>query len=170
MSNTYKFELEGWLSVCVEANPEMVKSLVQNRKYGYWYAVSSRDKDDVDFTIVNLGGSNETAVSALKLDERLMRDHQNMDPKLRKVKVPMRSLDSILGEIGFTGFIDFVSIDTEGTELDVLKGFDIKRFNPKLFVIENNYHDPMIEAYLNGYGYAKIIRNVVNDFYIKLNG
>lgn len=169
MSNTYKFELDGWLSICIEANPEMSKALVQNRKYGYWYAVSNENRDDVEFTIVNLGGGNETAVSALELDQRLLRDHENMGPQIRKVKVSMRTLDSILDEIGFQGFVDFVSIDTEGTELDVLKGFDILRFSPRLFVIENNYNDPMIEAYLNGFGYVKIIRNVVNDFYIKVN-
>jgi FkbM family methyltransferase len=167
MSNTYGFEKSGWLSICVEANPEMARSLQENRQYGYWYAIGKDDLDSVSFNVVNLGGSNETAVSALEIDQRLLNDHKNMDPVIRQVEVPMRKLDTLLDEIGFNGLIDFLSIDTEGTELDVLRGFNIQKWSPKLFVIENNYNDPMIEAYLNGFGYVKIIRNVVNDFYIK---
>ena len=32
--------------------------------------------------------------------------------------------------------IDFLTIDVEGHEIDVLKGFDIKKYSPNLVVIE----------------------------------
>jgi len=59
-----------------------------------------------------------------------------------------------------------LSIDTEGTEIEVLKGFDIKKWKPKLLVIENNFNDPEIEKYLSTFGYIKNKRIEVNDFYI----
>ena len=63
--------------------------------------------------------------------------------------------------------IDFISIDTEGTELDVVKGFDISLYNVSLFVIENNYEDKEIEEYMKSIGYKKDQRYKINDFYIK---
>ena len=63
--------------------------------------------------------------------------------------------------------IDFISIDTENTELDVLKGIDLNVYNVKLFVVENNYDEPFCEDYLKQYGYRKINRIAVNDFYMK---
>jgi len=63
--------------------------------------------------------------------------------------------------------VDFVSIDTEGTELNVLKGFDLVKYNPKVLLIENNYNDTDVEEYLKDFGYIKVKRNYVNDFYIK---
>jgi FkbM family methyltransferase len=64
--------------------------------------------------------------------------------------------------------IDFVSIDTENTELDVLKGFDIKRWKPKLFVIENNFDEPFIAEYLKEFGYERVKRVAVNDFFVPI--
>ena len=39
--------------------------------------------------------------------------------------------------------IDFVSIDVEGFELNVLKGFDFKKYKPKILTIE--YIDPTMK-------------------------
>ena len=36
-----------------------------------------------------------------------------------------------------------------------------------LLLIENNYNEPMCEEYLKQYGYKKINRIAVNDFYMK---
>lgn len=36
-----------------------------------------------------------------------------------------------------------------------------------MLVIENNYNDPFCENYLVNYGYVKINRIAINDFYIK---
>jgi hypothetical protein len=79
----------------------------------------------------------------------------------------MKTLDTILKSYPALDKIDYISIDTEGTELEVLKGFDIAKWMPKLMVIENNFNDPQIEEYLTTFGYTKVKRLVVNDFYLK---
>jgi hypothetical protein len=63
--------------------------------------------------------------------------------------------------------IDFISVDTEGTEIDVLKGFDFEKFDVKLFVVENNYEDSDIEEFMLTKGYVKDQRYKINEFYIK---
>ena len=42
--------------------------------------------------------------------------------------------------------IDFVNIDVEGNELNVLKGFDLKKFKPKVILLEYIQND-MTEFY-----------------------
>ena len=167
MSNSYHFELHGWFCISAEANPDMYEALKMNRVAAVHCAVGSEDKLEIEFNVVNLSaqGGNETAVSAVTIDERLLRQHDFLKPIIYKVNVPMKTLDTILKDYPAIDKIDFVSIDTEGTELEVLKGFDIARWMPKLFVIENNYNDPWIEEYLKPFGYTKVLRNEVNDFY-----
>jgi len=48
-----------------------------------------------------------------------------------------------------------------------MKGFDVTKYNVKLFVIENNYNDKDIEKYMYKIGYIKDMRYKINDFYIK---
>jgi len=48
--------------------------------------------------------------------------------------------------------IDFVDIDVEGNELNVLKGFDLKKFRPKIILLEFIQHN--IKEFLpKKYGY-----------------
>ena len=49
----------------------------------------------------------------------------------------MLTLDEILA--GAREPMDFVSIDVEGSELDVLGGFDLERFAPQVLIIEDNF-------------------------------
>jgi FkbM family methyltransferase len=165
MSNTYHFEQHGWKAICVEANPAMIPSLTQTRANAVHCAVGQYNNKEVEFKVVTLEGGNQTAISGLELDHRLMESHAFLNPQVSIVKVPERTLDSIIEDFDWVTHIDFISIDTEGTELDVLKGFDIPKWNVKMFCIENNFNDPEIEQYLAMFGYRKVRRHEVNDFY-----
>ena len=131
--------------------------------------MGSEDKLEVQFNIVNLKaqGGNETAISGLRIDQRLYDDHMFLQPEVRQVNVPMMTLDTILLKYPAIDKIDFLSIDVEGTEVDVMKGFDIQKWMPLVIVLENNYNDKSYEDYMSSVGYKKALRNVVNDFYIK---
>ena len=37
--------------------------------------------------------------------------------------------------------IDYISIDTEGNELDILRKFNFKKFKVKIFTIEHNFNE-----------------------------
>lgn len=165
-SNTYFFEQKGWDTYCIDANPNQYLRLQEHRKKAFSFACGNENLKEVEFTICSIfNGSVQGAVSSLKVDERLLSDHMQYNPVLTKVKVSVRTLNSFLEEQKVEK-IDFLSIDTEGTELDVLKGFDINKYKPKLMVIENNYNYDEIENYLKDFGFIKDKRIAVNDFYI----
>jgi len=168
INNTKHFEELGWYCLCIEPNPKYFEYLKYNRLHAINYAISNKN-DKLPFNIIDLGNGCEDAISSLELDTRLVEKHKQLgyyiNPKI--VMVDVITLDYCIENFYKYDKIDFVSIDTEGTELDVLKGFSIEKWNPKLIVIENNFDDPDIEIYLNMYNYKKNKRIEVNDYYIK---
>jgi len=167
INNTKHFEELGWHCLCIEPNPNYFKYLVGNRANCLKCAVSSNE-GYTDFNIINLNGTIEDAISSLEIDKRLLKQFEgsySINPYT--IQVRTLTLDSCIQQAYKHDKIDFISIDVEGTELDVLKSFSIEKWNPKLFVIENNFNDPDVEFYLNLFGYKKIKRIEINDFYIK---
>jgi len=68
--------------------------------------------------------------------------------------VPARTLRSILDEVSEKE-IDFLSLDVEGYELNVLKGLDLNKYPPKYMLVEARFREE-IEAYISQYGYEAI--------------
>jgi len=169
-SNTKLFEENGWYCLCVEPNPTLFEFLKSNRKNCINYAISDVNKEMI-FNIASIEDSylHEDAISSLKIDERLLKQHIDAGYKItiNPILVNVITLNQCIEQFYESDKIDFISIDTEGTELDVLLGFDINRWKPRLLVIENNFNDPEIEEYLKIFGYKKDKRLAVNDFYIK---
>lgn len=164
-SNTYHFEKRGWWCLCIEPNPKYFALLSANRRIVEPVACSNENKNNVPFTVFEIGkGHILSSVSSLKVDERLRKDHAYITHKTYTIEVKVRTLDTIL-DIFEPPKLDLVSIDTEGTELGVLLGFDIKKWAPKLLVVENNYNDSYVEEYLKNFGYVKVLRHEINDFY-----
>jgi hypothetical protein len=52
--------------------------------------------------------------------------------------------------------VDYMSIDTEGGELKILKSIDLKSYDVRVISIENNYKDPAISDHLLGLGYRLV--------------
>ena len=165
-SNTYLFEQIGWECMCIEPNPPQFSECRKNRKLALQYAVSFENNENVDFSVYTLSGNNQSAITGLATDYRLVNSHNHLFHTLETIKVCCRTLTNLLDEYNFPKEIDIISIDTENTELDVLKGLDLNKYKIKVFVIENNYNEPYCEEYLNKNGYKKINRIAVNDFYI----
>ena len=167
MSNTLYFEKKGWRCLCIEPNEEACQKCASIRKETVRCCASDRDKDSEEFTVFYLGKENSSAISSLKPDERLIQSHQHLITETKTYRVPVRSLTSLLDEFKYPKDIDFISIDTENTELDVLKGLDLIRYNVRLLVIEDNFNEPFCEEYLRQYHYQKIHRIGVNNIFIK---
>jgi len=65
-------------------------------------------------------------------------------------------------------FIEFMSLDTEGSELHILKGVDLSRYTFGYMAIEHNHESEKraaIRSYLEANGYVHIRENVVDDDY-----
>jgi FkbM family methyltransferase len=169
-SNTKYFEELGWYILCIEPNPRLYNKLVKNRHNAVNYAISNVN-DNLIFNVVSLKDSyiHEDAISSLKIDYRLLDYHKKLGFEIDVIPmmVDALTLDTCIERFYKDIKIDFLNIDTEGTELDVLKGFSIQKWNPKVLVIENNFNDSDVEEYLKQFGYKKDKRIEINDFYTK---
>ena len=166
MSNTLYFEERGWRCLCIEPIYEEFLKCSQIRKETFNCCIAEADKEDEQiFTVYKIGDST-AAISSLQPDPRLIQSHQHILTSSEERSIKVRSLTSVLDEAGFPRCIDFISIDTENTELDVLKGLDFSKYKVRCFIIENNFNEPMVEDYLYRFGYKKIYRIAVNDFFM----
>jgi len=165
-SNTYYFEKKYWTCLCIEPNPNLYNHMRMYRRLALNLACSNHDKKSAPFYVYVVDQNNQEAISSLVVDQRLVESHKEIINETYKIEVEVKKLDTILSRINIEK-IDFLSIDTEGTELDVLQGFDIKKWSPKLLVVENNFNDTKVKEYLSQFGYILSERIGVNDFYLR---
>ena len=72
-------------------------------------------------------------------------------------KIKTNTLNNIINDENLNNqIIDFVSIDVEGNELNVLKGFDLKKFKPKIILLEYIQHN--VKEF-----YQKDINSIINS-------
>jgi FkbM family methyltransferase len=159
-SQTLLMEQSGWTCLCIEPNPGPAKTLRKNRPFVIEAACGPENIEEADFHIHH---DNPEAHSGLRVVP-----HHVWRPKpgakFSTIKVRVRTLDSCLEEFGFKK-LDVMAIDTEGTELDVLKGADLARWSPRFIVAESWDLDTPITPYLAESGYKWLRRQGVNMFY-----
>ena len=78
----------------------------------------------------------------------------------------MKTLDSVLEQAGAPEGFDFLSVDVEGHEIEVLRGFDIARWRPQLILLEDHVGDLSKHRYLKSAGYRIIRRYENNGWYV----
>jgi len=159
-SNTYYFERQGWKTLAIEPIPDMEDSLKLCRDNYLMVAVGRENKDQQPFDIWRLKGANMSALSSLR--EKGTRDKKEHAAQIRKHQeygiekieclVDIRTLDWCLETTNWPK-VDFVSIDTEGTDMDVLEGFSIDKWQPSIILMENWSEDSRFEEYLEPYGF-----------------
>jgi len=163
-SNSYFFEAIGWHGVLVEAVPELYRSAAAARPNSRVVHAAAGDYDGtIRITIAEGEHGVATLSSATPDRARIARE----GGRTREAEVPLRTLNGILDDVREP--IDFVSIDVEGTELSVLRGFDLTRFAPRMLVIEDNSGgvDRGVNDYLAQCGYAERFRIEQNAFFMR---
>ena len=73
------------------------------------------------------------------------------------VPVQTISLNDLLDEFDAPDEIDYMSVDTEGSELEILSAFDFSKRQVKLFTIEHNFTPLRAEIYnlMTSKGYVR---------------
>lgn len=168
LSNSLFFErYNNWEGICVEPNPIVFDKLISNRTSINLNVCIGNENKIVKFTQIE-GYSEMLSGVTEKYDDRHIERINNAikvkGGKKTEIQVKMITLDSINWLIKKK--IDFVSIDTEGNEYDIIKSFDFNLLDIKALVIENNFSNKNIENYLEGYGFELIYKLQCDDVYI----
>ena len=84
------------------------------------------------------------------------------------IKVKCIPIMDILQDNNIT-HIDYLSIDTEGGELDIIKSIDFNKIAIDVIDVENNYHDDEFQKFLATKGYKLESHLGVDDIFKKEN-
>lgn len=169
ISNTYFLEkYRNWKGICIEPLPEEFKKLNENRTSINLNICVSDFEGETEFTYVEgyanmLSGMSDKYHAQHK--ERIIGEVHYYGGNIHNITVPVRTLQSIFDEHNITE-IDFCSIDTEGSELSIVKSINFDKTLVKVFIIENNYKETDIEEFLKTKDYVLYTKLEWDDVFI----
>jgi FkbM family methyltransferase len=140
-SNTYLFEQLGWSGICVEPHPEYFLLLQRNRPNATCVqaAIVATPMPSVAYKKERLGLLSGVAADRTPdVESRYARRNMTFEG-FETVEVPALTPDTLMDNYapGRQRF-EILSINTVGTDLEVLRAFDFRRFVPAAIVIEAN--------------------------------
>jgi FkbM family methyltransferase len=136
-SNTRFFDVcLGWEGLLIEPNPRVFPKLVQNRPYAHRmsFAASCSEKDEAANKTVGFWTSVFTnAAQDSSVNRKAYADNSNS----KKTEVPCGSLTPVLLDVFPSRRVHFFSLDTEGTEHNILENIDFGQIFIDVLISEN---------------------------------
>ncbi len=155
LSNTYVLEkLFGWKGLCAEPNPKYFEKLQTNRQCVVSNScISANTGEEVEFIFADeYGGIASYATADSHANKRNAYANEFGKATLQTI-----SLHDFLVKHNAPRKIDFVSIDTEGSEFDILNSFPFDQWDIKCITVEHNYSEAREKIYklLTSNGYER---------------
>ena len=159
-SNSARLEQEGWRGICVDAFPRNM----QGRTAAIVQATLSSENRQAAYAVPSSTYDLSGLVDALGLHrEDVLRQ------SARHV-VKTMTLAEVLDGLQAPSHIDYLSLDVEGSEYDVLSIFPFDRYSFGAITVEHNYEEPKrqrLRVLLEAHGYAHEKSVHVDDFYVR---
>lgn len=133
MSNTYLLYKNGNSGVCVEPDPSLFEIIKNNRKrdicLNIGVGIDSAHKN-LNFYVMSSKSLNTFCKE--EADRFVKEENQIIESILQ---VPIISINKIISE-NFKNKPNFISLDIEGMDFDVLKSLDFTTYRPEIFCVE----------------------------------
>lgn len=161
MSNSYALEKHyNWKGICIEPNPRYFNKFKDIRtSININNAVYINNDDELSF-IDDLNGGCSGFVNT---------NSHNFLNDCPIIKVKTKNLTTILDENNAPNFIEYLSIDTEGSEFDILNSHNFDKYKFGYITVEHNFINSnrmKIRNLLISKGYKLYRENNVDDDYI----
>lgn len=164
LSNTMYFYKRGWKGINFEPHPENYAALCINQPDAINICAATGFITGYNNIKTTPG---KPIVTGFELPKWYIRDEvPGGEAGLVDLHVPTISLDYAF-EIHGIRAVDLISLDVDGTELDVLHGMDFDRWQPRLIILEYNHALREINEHLAHYGYQMAHENGLNAFYVR---
>lgn len=167
LSNTYMLENEfGWSGVLSEPDPQWIMDLKKNRPNSkiitkcIWKKSNER---------LNFFSSHDGLLSTLEdfkySDKETMPVNSNRRNESGKnINVETISLNDVVTKY-FDGICpSYISVDTEGSEFEILNAFNFSKFRPAVFTVEHNFtkQQEKIDELMLKNNYSRIFRKLTS--------
>lgn len=162
-SNTHRFYHRGWSGINIEPTVQGHRAFVEKRPrdLNLQMAVSAREEEVVLYLL-----SHDTTLSTLDKTqaEQMAR---RLGLTISQTTVPSLPLSEIFRRYLPSGQkIDFLSVDVEGTGLEVLGSHDWVDVRPAFVLVEMNQERDGIRQLMNKADYMLLINNHINGLFI----
>jgi FkbM family methyltransferase len=165
-SNTYYFYKKGWRGLVVEPNTDKLN--LYNTRRPRDIRVNRAIGERGQFTLYKFKADGLNTIS-----KEIAKSYENMGHKIiNQTKVSCIPLSDLFEEYK-TNNIDFISIDTEGQNLQVLKTNDWDKYRPNYVLVETAEYDKPEDTeteipfnqYMESVGYGKLYSTPMNTIY-----
>lgn len=167
LSNTYFFYKKGCHGLCVEPDPRLFNKIAKKRRRDTCLNVGigsdAVSGDKMDFFIM----STPTLNTFSREEAERYQSYGNLKIK-EIVSIPLIPINNLM-QHHYKAVPNFVSIDVEGLDLEIIASIDFDRFRPEVFCIETlTYTEDRTERKIDEIIDLMVSRNYVTyaDTYI----
>lgn len=165
LSNSYILEKSfSWKGALSEPSPQWHDELKKNRKNSkiITKCIWKESGKKLDFFMSD-NGAYSTINDFIDSDKVSMPKNNNLRKQKGKIIcVETISLNDVINEYFNDECPSYISIDTEGSEYEILESFNFDKYRPKLFTIEHNHteNELKIDEFLISNNYRRIFRKL----------
>jgi FkbM family methyltransferase len=151
ISNTYYFYLRGSKGILIEPNPYLYKKLkaLRPRDIVLNTGIGKTDTSEADFYVFPNyanGLSTFSEKDAKHWEETGMKGLGKI-PVEKVIKMPLIPVNTILEKYAGSQAPNFISLDVEGLDLEILKSFDFHKYQPEVICVETLNYDENQQGY-----------------------
>ena len=177
-SNTYYFEKNfNWNGLLIEPiKSKYLKCLKFRSKKNFFYNAAcvgfnyKNKKIKMIYSDLMSSIDDKTINSKIDAKKHALQGEKYLvkNDKIKEVLVDTKTLNEILNEIDSPKVIDFLSLDVEGAELEVLNGINFLNYYFKFILVESR-DDQEIIKYLKNFDYNLVEKISKRDLFFKHN-
>ena len=175
-SNCYFFEKNmGWRGLAIDGYKKLYEDIKKNRNCTVLHKILSDKEENDEFIEVKGYGhlysgliSKMPEAQKLRIQRVLTKEDnkkENFGAKIKKVNT--EKLSNVLDEFNLT-HIDYLSIDTEGSEIEILSTVDFDKVNIDVISVEDNFKIPKYSKFFEEKGYFLVAEAHVDKIYSKI--
>ena len=156
-NNTYAMYKRGWHGINIDLNPLTIELFIfaRGKDININAAISDIEESKKLYFMDELNTQNTLEANHLLF---LKNEHNIKDEEISQQEIKTKRLDKILDNYNYND-IDFMNIDVEGHELNILNSIDFLKYKIKFICIEMIDHNDQ----------AKLINEKLNEI-LKRNG
>ena len=169
-NNTFLFYRYGSRGVCVEADRNLIREIRRYRVEDKILniGVATGDAQSADFYIFN-----EPSLNTFSRDEAMERERNGSYKVLAVENVILQSITQIIKE-NFDSFPDFLSIDIESLDLEVIRTLDFSLHPIPIICVETctysenhiKHRNPEIQEYFKSQDYFAYADTYINTIFV----
>lgn len=169
ISNTSMLEKQfGWNGIAIEPIPSVFEKLESNRSCHLVHGCVTPMAGKAKFLEV-VGGPNMLSTLALHnvglTARRLRKNAARHNATIKEIDVQCHTFHSLVEKFNIKE-VDFLSVDTEGGELEILQSIDFDLLPVRVISVENNYFNHSIRRYLESEGFLYIGTFKIDEIYL----